>query len=311
MIHEIFTEAYAKIVEANRRQLLRLDTLLAAFEQAGIEFLPLKGADLLGRVYAGALGLRPMTDVDLLFHRDDIHKIERILIERGFRPCQDGNLSYVSPDGALLLDMISDIWYLKEIGGVWKRAAARPVAGRIRRVMHPEDALIYLVAYQTIHRGRLDPQMAKDAAALIHAEKSLIDWHRIIEEIDACGLRIPLHHGLSYVRDAGSAEIPAWVFDALDPPASERRAAALFRRLVTEKGVAQLGYLLLVISRPGWRNKLHALGEALFPPKEFLKYRYGEKDLWNRARIRVTRPFYLAYNGMRVLFRAGRYLIFS
>ncbi len=306
MISEQFVEAYATIAQINRQRLHELAAILTEFESSGIEVLLLKGMDLLGRAYGGVLGLRPMGDVDLLFRREDLPQIERILEANGFRPRLSGNPSYVSPTH-LELDMISGIWYLEDINAIWKRAVPRHVTGAIRPAMHPEDALIYLVAYQTIHRGRLGPQMALDVAALLDAEERFIDWNHVVHAINTCRLRLPLFHGLSYARDKGGAKIPAWVLDTLRPPPS--RISHLYQRLVTERGIPELGYFLLVFSRPGCKNKLQALWNAVFPPRDFLAFRYGKRNPWDRLRVRLSRPAHLAFRGGLLLFRMGSRLL--
>ena len=305
LISERFCEAYAKTAEINGRRLQKLDIILTEFESSGIEVLPLKGADLLARAYRGVLGLRPMVDIDLLFHRKDLPHIERILQADGFLPCVSGNACYVSPDHVLALDMISEIWYLKNIDAVWQRAVPRHVAGRTRPAMHPEDALIYLVAYQTIHRGWLSPQMALDVAAFLDAEGEFIDWRNVVHQVTTCHLHLPLYHGLAYAHEKGAAKIPLWVLETLQPPCSQCRIARLYQRLVTERPIPELGHFLLVFSRPGYSNKLLALWNSVFPSRDFLTLRYGKRTRWGRFWLRLTRPAHLGLRGGLLLFRIG------
>ncbi|MFQ5829300.1 MAG: nucleotidyltransferase family protein [Candidatus Methylomirabilia bacterium] len=300
---------YTKTAANNRRRLHRLDAVLSEFEASGIEALPLKGADLLGRAYGGALGLRPMVDVDLLVHHQDLPQIERILEANGFQSRASGNPVYVFPNHFLALDMISDIWYLESIDAVWQRSVCRQVAGRFRRAMHPEDALIYLAAYQTIHRGRLGRQMALDVAALLDAEGQLIDWDNVVHQANTRHLRLPLYHGLAYAHDKTGARIPTWVLDALRPEDSQHRIASLYQRLVTEQGIPGLGHLLLILSLRGYKHKLKALWKALFPSRDFLAFRYGERNPCEWLWIRLSRPAYLLFRGGLLLLRIGRRLI--
>lgn len=309
MRYEAFIEAYAKTAQANRDRLHQLDVILTEFQSSDIEVLLLKGADLLGRAYGGVLGLRPMVDVDLLIHREDLPHIERILDAHGLEPRVDGNPSYVSPDHVLALDMIADIWYLDDIGTLWRRAVPRRVAGRIRPALHPEDAAIYLVAYQTIHRGRLGPQMARDLAAFLDAEGQFIDWRNVIHQARTCHLCLPLHHGLAYAYETAGAKIPSWVLGALRPSTSQRRIARLYQRLVTERRIPELGHFLLVFSLPGSRQKLLALWNTFFPSRDFLNLRYGKRTRWGRFWIRLTRPAHLVVRGGLLVIRIGRSLL--
>ncbi len=301
---EAVVERYEKTAALNRQRLEELDRVLCRFTAAGFEVLPLKGADLLGRAYGGMLGIRPMVDVDLLVRASDLPRMEGLLEASGFTPRgSSGNPTYVSDSHALCLDLFSEIWYLDDPECIWGRVVRRMVAGRLRPAMHPEDALVYLVAYQSVHRAQLSPRTAQDVAALLEAEAPLLDWHRVLDRVTAWHLRIPFLHGLAYARDYAHAAVPAWVFQALEPRGSQRWLLALYRRLVTERGIRQLGYALLPLSRPGLVGKANALWSILFPPDDFLALRYGCTDRWARLWMRLTRPVRLLVQAAAVMFR--------
>jgi len=302
---ESLLAAYQKTAEVNRLRMQRLDEVLVDFESSGVQVVPLKGMDLLGRAYDGLMGLRPMVDVDLLFHRTDLPAIERILGVRGFRSRADGNPSYLSHDNVLALDMVSEVWYRQDSEAVWGRLVPRKVAGRSRPSIHPEDSLVYLLAHQTVHRGRLSSSFAQDIAALLEAEEDSIDWHEVLQQIRDCHLQVPVFYGLSYVRDAGCERVPGWVLEALRPAGSQRLTAFFYRRLLSEQGVAELGHLLLVLRHPDFKGTLSALREKLFPSAEFLDLRYGEQTRPRRLWTRISRPVRLLYGGFILLCRAG------
>jgi len=274
---ESLLAAYQKTAEVNRLRMQRLDEVLVDFESSGVQVVPLKGMDLLGRAYDGLMGLRPMVDVDLLFHRTDLPAIERILGVRGFRSRADGNPSYLSHDNVLALDMVSEVWYRQDSEAVC----------------------------QTVHRGRLSSRFAQDIAALLEAEEDSIDWHEVLQQIRDCHLQVPVFYGLSYVRDAGCERVPGWVLEALRPAGSQRLTAFFYRRLLSEQGVAELGHLLLVLRHPDFKGTLSALREKLFPSAEFLDLRYGEQTRPRRLWTRISRPVRLLYGGFILLCRAS------
>ena len=57
--------------------------LAAVFEEAGIEPIFIKGAAFLGEIYK-TLGLRDLSDIDVLVKEKDFVRASRILEERGF-----------------------------------------------------------------------------------------------------------------------------------------------------------------------------------------------------------------------------------
>ena len=149
--------AYSAVSSANRTKFQKLQVVLARFHEQGIDCILLKGADLLPRLY-GVLGLRPMVDVDLLVHDQDLPAIERILREFGYSTQIDGNPVYLDPDSTLALDLTTEIWYLGDQEAIWQRAVQRDFEGTPIKGMGGSDLLIYLTAYNVVHRGTLsDP----------------------------------------------------------------------------------------------------------------------------------------------------------
>jgi len=77
-------KAYDDITLRNMYIYATLATVLPLFKQRGIKCIVLKGAMLADTVY-GEIGLRPMQDIDLLFHKKDISKAISIVTEIGYQ----------------------------------------------------------------------------------------------------------------------------------------------------------------------------------------------------------------------------------
>jgi hypothetical protein len=147
-------EAYSQVGSANRRSLEALAVVLAELHVRGITCILLKGADLVPRLY-GVWGLRPMFDVDLLVRECDLPTIDRVLQELGYHPQLDGNPAYRDPDGALALDLVTEVWYTDDTEGIWRRAIQHDLGGLPVLGMGAEDLLIFLTAYVVLYRGTL------------------------------------------------------------------------------------------------------------------------------------------------------------
>ncbi len=296
-----FAAAYSQVASANKSKFSKLKLVLARFHQQGVDCILLKGADLIPRLY-GALGVRPMADVDLLVHEQDLPAIDRILRELGYRSQIDGNPAYSDHDNTLALDIITRVWYLDDPDLIWQRAVQRDLEGVPVKAMGTNDLLVFLAAYAVVHRGCLSGSFAQDVTLLV--QKEAVDWAFVVDEACRRHVKIPLHHGLSYVVTRhGRTPIPDRVLRSLAPSSlTERSHAFLFRHLVTDTQVSGLGHLLLFITQPGWK-RWRWLRESLFPPAAFLNYRYG-KD-W-RARpfwTRLWRPFYVLSQALRLSVR--------
>ena len=296
--------ACSRFGSSNKARFQKLKVVLAQFHHQGIDCILLKGADLIPRLY-GVLGVRPMADVDLLVHETDLPTIDRILKGLSYRPEIDGNPAYRDDDDELALDLITRVWYLDDPDVIWQRAVQRDLEGVPVKAMGTNDLLIFLTAYAVAHRGCLSGSFAQDITLLV--QKEAVDWEFIVDEACRRHLKIPLHHGLAYiVTRHDRVPIPDHVLRSLAPSSlAEKFYRFLFQKLVTDKPVAELGHLLLFITQPG-RKKWQWLRAALFPSDAFLFYRYG--DRWNTHPLltRLSRPFSLLFQAVRLFTRIVR-----
>jgi hypothetical protein len=268
-------EAYTQVSIRNRAMLEEFRLIAQRFRQQGIEFIVLKGADILSRLY-GVRGARPLSDVDLLVHESDLPAIDRELRNLGFTQQIDGNPAYVSAGRTLSLDLITTLWYLNqpELDSVWKRVRRRSVDAMTISCLDTADLLIYLTAYNVIHRGHLSASFVHDMKLLI--EKEAPDWPVVVARTRQAKLHVPLFHGLSHVvKIFPVLPIPDNVLAMLGPiKRHEKMLAWLLRKLVTTEPLPELGHLLLFLTQPG-SDKMGWLKRRLFPSATFLSYRYG------------------------------------
>lgn len=301
-------ETYSKVSAVNRTMLERFALVARQFQEQDIAFLVLKGADLISRLY-GVRGARPLSDVDLLVHEDDLPAIDRLLTSRGFVQQIDGNPSYASSELGLALDLATSLWYLDELqlADVWSRAIARQFPPTTITCLSTEDLLIHLTAYAVVHRGQVSAAYTQDMKLLI--EKELPNWPAITTQAKRYGLTVPMRHGLNHIRTIfSSVRIPDAVLSSLAPSNwRERVLAWLLRKLVTNKPLPELGHLLLFLTqRPG--KKLAWLGQTLCPSPAFLSYRYGQAGHTMPWRMRLIRIYGLTVAALTLSSRVFRRL---
>lgn len=299
-------EAYAQVGSVNTYLLKRLESVLARFHEHGIEVMLLKGSDLISRVY-GVMGLRPMTDVDLLVHKTDLPAIDRILTDSGYQTSIDGNPAYEDLEHTFSLDLATGLWYLDETSGIWRRAVSRKLGAVPIKGMGASDLLIYLTAYIVVYRGSLGQSFAQDLELLVR--KEAMNWAFILEEASRLALKAPLYHGLTYAVRAGRAAIPERVLAALAPAGlAEQCQAFLLRKLVTERRIQDVSHFLLFLTQPGWR-RWRWLAATLFPSRDFLGYRYGARAETHPFLTRLARPFFLMAHALKLSVRIFVHLI--
>jgi len=287
-------DAYTQVSLINKRLLDEYEIVGQAFQRQGIECILLKGADLVSRLY-GVRGTRPLSDVDLLVHEQDLPAIHRLLIETGFAQQIDGNPAYCSSQSTLSLDLVSNLWYLDEEGlaALWARARTRPLGKLTVKQLGSDDLLLYLTAYSVVHRGHLCPSFFTDLRLLI--EKEPLHWPTLVEEASRRHLKIPLYHGLRRLAlSRSTTDIPSTVIEQLAPATmAEQTLEFLFRRLVTTQPLPELGHFFLWVTQPPGR-RLAWLRRTLFPSSLFLAYRYGNGSVKRPWHTKITRWWQLA-----------------
>lgn len=301
---ERYLQAVDRVSSWNRLKFEKLRVVSTQMQNEGIDYILLKGADVIPRLY-GVLGLRALGDVDVLVHEADLPALDQLLTRLGYRPQIDGNPAYVDPDGILALDIVTHVWYVPDQTHLWRRAVQRHFAGMTIRGLGASDLLVYLTAYSVVHRGYLSASFARDVAFLV--EKEDIDWDFVVDEACRCHLKIPVYHGLSFVaRRWVDRPIPDHVLRRLAPSTViDRLRLLVFAKLVTDKQVAEMGHLLLFLTQPGLK-RWRWLRDAFFPSAAFLKYRYGDRGEAHSFRTRLSRPFYLLSQAVRLVIRIMR-----
>jgi hypothetical protein len=301
--------AYARVSASNQQMLGAFGTLAAHLHQDGIDFIVLKGADVLTRLY-GAWGLRTFCDIDLLVHEQDLVKLDRLLAGLGFLQEIDGNPAYYSPQQGLRLDITTSIWYLDEatMQELWARRLYKQTRHFAYHALSAEDLFLYLVAYSVVHRGYLSDAFWNDLALLTAQEP--LNWTLLLDSALRTHLKVPLYFALTMSHSQRHAiAYPPEALARLTPcTIGERLLYRVFRQLVTSEEIVGLGHVLLWITQPPPRW-LPWLAARLFPSDAFLRYRYGTTGEAHPFTTRLRRLGQLGSEGLRLSIRIARRLM--
>lgn len=319
---ESWIERYEETAAVNRKGLGDLQKLLRVLDCEKIEALPLKGLDLLLRVYAG-LGRRSLGDYDIFVREKDLARLCLILEREGYllRPHAsrfltesfvNESIDYVSKDSGLNLDISWNFWYLDSAEALWERCVVRETPLGRRKFLHPEDALLYLVAYTVARRGQFGHFFGQDLKAFLEKETAEINWTRWCQEIERKGLRVPLYYGLTYARKKGVCNIPEKVLKTLNPRNFfERKLWSVYVRMVTEEKARRGSFLFPFLGTPTWRGKWRLLKRALFPSFSLVQLRHGKVRHSTYFFAGFLRPFRIFLKALYIIPGDILHLIFS
>lgn len=190
---EDFKEAYAKAI---RKSLLfdrEIATISASLEKAGIRYMPLKGI-LLKKLYP-QVGMREMSDIDILFDRTAAEKVRDIMVSRGYTIKQYGKTNHDVYQKAPFFtfemhrDLFDDIYDPQ----VWRyfseKTYLKSNAGYLCE-MSVEDMYIYLLGhiYQHYTNAGIGIRPLIDIYLYLKKYDSVMDRRYIEEELQRLGI---------------------------------------------------------------------------------------------------------------------------
>ncbi len=200
-----------------------LKSIIEAYNKNGIEVIILKGAALAKIVY-GDIGLRPMSDIDLLLKKEDLPHAEKTISDLGY--IFKGNESpewyrlnhkeicYIHPDRNIPVEIhwhISrkshpariNVYDTSIIKRWWEDAKTIEFYGSKAHTLSPEDLIIHLCLHFLKHRFIMTRnggfssrgafiQMCDIFQTLKHY-KDEIDWELFKCKTEKYGIDIPIH----------------------------------------------------------------------------------------------------------------------
>lgn len=288
-----------------------LHAVLAILEAAGVEAAVLKGAFLASCVY-GDFAARPMNDFDLLVRQEDLEREAAALHRAGYR-CEEGSPSQVPPGGSLefrsptgqAIELRYDLTQGTRLRGVvtfpeeemWERRRRfETVLGGRLLSLDPTDHLLYL-AY---HAGILHLFAALiwlvDLDRFVRKFRGEIAWEDLAARARTIGCATCLWHGLGLAKDLLGTPVEDGVLRALEPGALRARLVRwwlapqrVLRGMSPPAQPRMQALQMLLLDTPG--ADLRSLWQGLFPPRQWLQWRYRTSHPATLLLLRALYPF--------------------
>ena len=209
---------YRTTREQNEARLRQLALLLDAFRRAGIPTLVLKGAALLGSAYAD-LGLRPMSDIDLLVPIERVGPASRTLEALGWESEAPVTASMTRMVHALQFTQPSRVavdlhWHVFEEccrpgddDDLWAASVPFAIEGVPTRILAPEDQLVHACVHG--EKWVIVPGVRWVADAVLVIRGGRVRWERLVEQAVRRRFVLRLRAQLAYLRSAFDAPIPS------------------------------------------------------------------------------------------------------
>jgi hypothetical protein len=220
----------------------RTADVVRALADAGIDTLLLKGIPLALRYYREE-STRPMADADVLVRENDAAAAVECLQRHGWAsqqplprwpPPHRGSWAFRNDAGHELdlhWHVFADCLGAHDDDDLWEASVPLLVSGAATRALAPADQLLHVLAHG-IHWNPLPSiRWVADAAAIVSASESALDWDRLLAQAKRRQLTMVVAAGLPYIRELLGVPVPDAVLTALAArPAGAAEWFALWAR---------------------------------------------------------------------------------
>ncbi len=217
-----------------------LGNLLRSFQTNGIETLLLKGAPLALLFYKD-LGLRPMSDVDVLVRRQQARSAIKILHRAGWKSIYESPEALIpyqhavefTHDEGHRLDLhwrvlwdgkqeISDDEY-------WDSAVTMEIDDVRTRTLNPADHLLHICVHGAAWNNLPPLRWVADAAYVLRVAGPAINWDQLVKRTRERRLMLPMRDALAYLQDLLGIPIPSDVVKIISNIPASRLESTLYR----------------------------------------------------------------------------------
>jgi hypothetical protein len=263
---------YLGSVASNLHLYHELSKRLQVLKDASIPVVVLKGAHLAEIVY-GHIGLRPMSDVDLLVRKKDLSRAQKGLMDAGYSPSSN----QINLDLQWNIESSADYLGI-DMEKVWERTQPASIAGVEVLALSPEDLLLHLclhLSYQHLFQPAGVRWLCDIKQTIVHC-KDKIKWDQVCTLADEWGVGNSVYLTLLFVRDLLDAKIPEDVIANLTSNESYHQVKewALGEIFQVEGGPAISPFFSQLWKPGSFLEKTSLLRKLLLPPPEIISQDY-------------------------------------
>ena len=235
-------QAYLDNAARNLRLYDNLHKVLKILGRDSIPVIVLKGAHLAELVY-GNRALRFMGDLDLLVRKDDLMRVDALLLEMGCTPTvnnrivgKDNNeFVYIMPKRDVSLEIhwsiLSSMFpFTIDTDGQWERSRPVLIAGVDAAVLCPEDLLLHLCLHAGYTHG-FEPglKLFCDISEILQHNGGGMDWGLVQRRTREWGIGKCVYLTLKLTTELLGVALPEGLMETLKPSDFDERFVALAR----------------------------------------------------------------------------------
>jgi len=276
------TRALHNTFACNGTFFAELAALRKELRQHGRQVIVLKGGALIETVYQGHLGLRPLSDLDLLVKASDLSCVKDILLGWGFRPVSPSAPFFTN--GPTAFDLHTNLIGATRIKrralafqfdaeALWREATRLDAQDPTLLALSPPHQFLHLAVHALKHSfSRL---IWLVDLALVWQQ---LRWEDVVPQAAASGTLRPLAYVLWSLERLMHVEIPPHVWAAL--PRLNRLEKLFLEAVAQRREVIALGEVMVAFSIPTWHSRFGYLLEFSFPDRHVLAEVFPTTPAW-------------------------------
>lgn len=287
-----------------------LHQILSACEQEGIPVILLKGSYLAKQVYP-EIGLRPMSDMDLMVQPQDLPRACAITERLGYTPPYphrtDVEMAFSHQMPMYRKGNVFGIewhWHIADPDSpydfkpneLWERAIPMQIEGIPCFGLAPQDLFLHLVHHLTGHHICTVPlRSLADIDLLLGTDSQHLDWLVVIDRARRWHWERCVYLTLRLATECFGTRLPDGVLTALVPERVEDNVMGwAYEQLFTApvpKPQRISTNLVRVWNQPGLVKRLRVLWESVFTPPQAMSRQIGvhpdSPALWRYYPLRI------------------------
>ena len=270
---EAFSKALHTTFVSNGSLFAELLTLRGDLQKEGLRIILLKGGALTTTAYGGQVGLRPLSDLDLLVKETDLPAVRDMLLERGFRT--PGSSGTLFTKGPVMFDLHTDLInasrirrralaYRFDAQTIWDKAVPLDPGDESLLTLPPAHQFLHLA----VHAQKHSFSRLIWLVDLVLVSRRL-DWEELLLEAEKTGTQRSVAYAVSAMEQLLAVKIPPGVRVSL--PRLNRMECSFVDAVVARRASEPTGELLVAFSIPTTAGKLGYLYEFTFPRRKVLR----------------------------------------
>jgi len=309
---------YYNILGRNNSIQIELQKVISLLNHAQIQVIVLKGASLLETVYKN-IGLRPMSDVDLLVEKKDLSKIKSILYEVGYRKPdyldqesleKFGGEIHLCKKGGVFLDIHTNLSQYERFCNIlridsdeeiWTKSKRYKTSEGELRTLNPAHLIMHLCMHHALAHSFVGLFRFCDIRETVLAYQEDIDWHDFIVKVKRFKIKKIIYYSLFFNQELFGQLVSEDILEALKP---NRWQSILIDFFISKKKVLSLADIEPALEKciaqlflmDNFLDIPRIVIRGLFPSNEWLMYRYRIRKKLKLIFYRLFHPLITVRN---------------